>query len=211
MQELSPHSAAARVLELIALGADTFTAVRDRAGLAPATTSEALVTLEGLGLLERVTPIGEDARRTKRVRYQIRDPFLHLWLAIVLPHRESFELGRGEGVLRANRELLTRCQQTAFAHVVRDWLGERELTSCGPWWPATQASGQRSDRIDALALSGATARAAAAAHWATGVDGSTAAQDVREALASSPYRSADDLVVVARDGSGVVTPDDLYS
>ncbi|MDP8970423.1 MAG: ATP-binding protein, partial [Actinomycetota bacterium] len=72
LSELAAGSAPARVLELVALGADTFTAVRQRAGLAPATTSEALTTLEALGLLDRLTPVGQDPRRTRRVRYQVR-------------------------------------------------------------------------------------------------------------------------------------------
>ena len=79
LQELTPGSAAARVLELVALGAVSFTDIRNRAGTAPATTSEALSSLERLGLLDRLTPAGEDPRRTKKVRYQVRDPFLRLW------------------------------------------------------------------------------------------------------------------------------------
>ncbi|MGH8903968.1 MAG: AAA family ATPase, partial [Egibacteraceae bacterium] len=93
LQELPAGSAAARILELVALGASTFTAIRDRAGLAPATTSEALGTLEALGLIDRLTPVGEDPRRTKRVRYEVRDPFLRLWLAVVVPHRCGAERG----------------------------------------------------------------------------------------------------------------------
>ena len=85
LQELTPGSAAARVLELVALDASTFTTIRDRAGLAPATTSEALTSLERLGLLDRITPAGEDPRRTRKVRYRVRDPFLRLWLGVVLP------------------------------------------------------------------------------------------------------------------------------
>ena len=67
LQELTPGSAAARVLELVALGAVSFTDIRNRAGTAPATTSEALSSLERLGLLDRLTPAGEDPRRTKKV------------------------------------------------------------------------------------------------------------------------------------------------
>jgi AAA+ ATPase superfamily predicted ATPase len=152
LQELTPGSAAARVLELVALGADTFTAVRERAGLAPATASDALALLERLGLLDRLTPVGEDPRRTKRVRYQIRDPFLRLWLGLVLPNRDAFELGRGTGVLAASREQLAVSQQQAFASVVRDWLGDRQQAACGPWWGAGEGV------VEALALRGHTRR-----------------------------------------------------
>ena len=207
LQELSPGSAQARVLELVALGADTFTAVRDRAGLAPATASEALTGLEALGLVDRLTPVGEDPRRTKRVRYQIRDPLLRLWLGLVVPHREAFELGRGGGVLAANRDRIGASQQQGFAGVVRDWLGAREEATCGPWW----STGHAEDTVDALALRGTTAAGAAVARWAAGVDAASLASAAREVLSTSPYADGGPIAVVARGGAGVVHPEDLYS
>lgn len=206
LQELPPGSAPARVLELVALGADTFTAVRARASLAPATASDALGTLEALGLVERLTPVGEDPRRTKRVRYEVRDPFLRLWLGVVLPHREAFELGRGAGVLAANRQRVAGSQQQAFAAVVRDWLAEREQASCGPWW----ATGDGERVVDALALRGTTPAASAAARWSTGVDAATEAARTRAVLAAAPYGPPDTVVVAARDGAGVVRPAELF-
>jgi AAA+ ATPase superfamily predicted ATPase len=204
LQELPPGSAASRILELVALGADTFTTVRERAGLAPATASEALSALDSLGLINRVTPVGEDPRRTKRVRYQIRDPLLRIWLSIVVPHREAFELGRGGGVLAANRDRIAAGQQQAFAAVVRDWLGEREQSSCGPWWSTGEV-------VDALALRGTTPAAAATAVWATGTDGAARSSSTRALLAGSPYGAPDEVLTVARDGSGVIRPQDLYA
>ncbi|MPZ86615.1 MAG: ATP-binding protein [Nitriliruptorales bacterium] len=206
LQELAPGSAAARVLELVALGADTFTAVRERAGLAPASTSEALGSLESLGLIERHTPVSEDPRRTRRVRYTVRDPFLRIWLGVVQPHREAFELGRGTGVLAAAREELAVSQALTLKAVARDWVGEREQATCGPWWPA----GGGQNAVDALVLRGGAAVAAASAVWATGVDGNALRQALRAALATSPHHTADTLYVVARDGEQVLTPADLY-
>ena len=205
LQELVPGSAAARALELVALGADTFSAVRERVGLAPATASEALATLEALGLLDRVTPVGEDPRRTKRVRYRVRDPLLRLWLSVVQPHRDAFELGRGAGVLAAQRHLVAASQQEAFAAVARDWLGDSEQAACGPWWPTAGRI-----EVDALALRGTTPAAAAAARWARGVDAAAEAERVRTALAASPYGVAERLEVLAIDGAGVLRPADLF-
>ena len=207
LQELSPTSAAARVLELVALGAETFTAVKDRAGLAPATTSEALASLEGLGLLDRQTPAGQDPRRTRRVRYRVRDPLLRLWLGLVQPNREAFELGRGVDVLAAHRDRIGRSQSQALAGVTRDWLAERESAACAPWWP----SGDDPPVVDAVALRGSTPAAAASALWATGVDGDAMRSRLRADLAGSPYAAPDALEVVARSGHAVTTPDDLYA
>ncbi len=204
LQELPPGSAASRVLELVALGAETFTAVRERAALAPATASEALAGLEALGLVDRLTPVGEDPRRTKRVRYQVRDPLLRIWLSIVAPHRDAFELGRGGGVLAAKRDRVAAGQQQAFAAVVRDWLGEQEQTSSGPWWSTGEV-------VDALALRGTTAAAAAAARWATGIEGGTQNRATHDLLAASPYGAAQQVLTVARDGTDVLRPADLYA
>lgn len=205
LQELTPGSAAARVLELLALGADSFSVIRERTGLAPASTSEALGLLEALGLVERVTPVGEDARRTRRVRYEVRDPFLRLWLAVVLPHREAFELGRGASVLAAHRATLADSQQRSLRMVLRDVLAEQHQADCGPWW------GGGGEEVDALALAGGAAVAAGTAQWTTNADGDRERKRVRTLLDASPYATPDDVVVLARDGQGVMCPADLFA
>lgn len=215
LQELPAGSAAARILELVALGASTFTAIRDRAGLAPATTSEALGTLEALGLIDRLTPVGEDPRRTKRVRYEIRDPFLRLWLSVVVPNREAFELGRAAAVLAAARDRVAASHHRALTAVARDWLAEREQATCGPWWPTVRGSGGTppmpdGDPVDVLGLRGAHAVAAASVLWATGVDGEAERAQLRKVLAASPYARVDALHVIARSGRQVTDPAALY-
>jgi hypothetical protein len=205
LQELTPGSAAARVLELIALGAESFSALRERTGLAPASTSEALALLEGLGLVERVTPIGEDPRRTRRVRYEVRDAFLRLWLAVVLPHREAFELGRGAGVLAANRMILATSQQRGLRAVLRSALADEHQADCGPWW-SVGGNGE----LDALALAGGAAVAAGTAQWTTNADADRERRRMHDVLAGSPYSDPEHLVVLARNGAGVTRPADLY-
>jgi AAA+ ATPase superfamily predicted ATPase len=206
LQELTPGSAAARVLELIALGADSFSALRQRTGLAPASTSEALALLEALRLVERVTPVGEDPRRTRRVRYEVRDAFLRLWLAVVLPHREAFELGRGAGVLAANRPTLASSQQRSLRAVLRSVLAEEHQAECGPWW-STAGDGE----VDALALAGGAAVAAGTAQWTTNADIDRERRRLHELLRESPYAEPDEVVVLARDGRGVMRPSELYA
>lgn len=202
LQELTPGSATARVLELVALGATSFTAIRDRAGLAPATTSEALTTLDRLGLLDRITPVGEDPRRTRKVRYRVRDPFLRLWLGVVLPHRDAFELGRGAAVLRRQSDLIGASQAAALRDVSGDWLAGQTGVPCGQWW-----GGPGEDVVDLLALDGSHRVAAMSCHWAAGVDGDVWRTRLIEGLGSSP----DQVHVVARSGSGVLTAADLYA
>ncbi len=201
LQELTPGSAAARVLELVALDAGSFTTIRDRAGLAPATTSEALSALERLGLLDRITPVGEDPRRTKRVRYQVRDPFLRLWLGVVLPHRDSFELGRGAAVLRRAADRIAASQGAALRGIVTDWLANRTGVACGEWW-----GGPGEDVVDVMAVDGPHVLHAVSTHWAAGVDAAVWSDRIRRGLAAPPQA----VDVVARTGQGVITPAQLY-
>lgn len=201
LQELTPGSAAARVLELVALDAASFTAVRDRAGLAPATTSEALSALERLGLLDRLTPVGEDPRRTKKVRYQVRDPFLRLWLGVVLPHRDAFETGRGRGVLTRAADRIAASQAATLRAVVSDWLADDTGAMTGEWW-----GGPGENVVDVMAVDGSHVLRAVSCHWAAGVDGAVWQDRLRRELATRP----DATQVVARTGTGVVTPADLY-
>lgn len=206
LQELTPGSATARLLELSALGAESFTELKSRSGLAAATISESLSALERLGLVERVTPVGEDARRTKRVRWRVRDPFLRLWLSVVAPHREAFELGRGAALLGSVRDRIGASQSAAYADVARDWLGEREQATCGPWWPTTS-----DDTVDALAMRATTPAAAAVATWATSVDAAPLRDQVAEVLRQGPHPCPDDVFVLGRDGREVTRPEDLFS
>ncbi|HEX6255750.1 MAG TPA: ATP-binding protein [Euzebyales bacterium] len=206
LQELTPGSAAARVLELIALGADNFSTLRQRTGLAPASTSEALALLEALRLVDRITPVGEDPRRTRRVRYEVRDAFLRLWLAVVLPHREAFELGRGAGVLAANRPTLAASQQRSLRAVLRSVLADEHQADCGPWW-STTGDGE----VDALALAGGAAVAAGTAQWTTNADIDRERRRLGELLREAPYAEPDEVVVLARDGKGVMRPSELYA
>ncbi|MGI9015588.1 MAG: AAA family ATPase [Euzebya sp.] len=201
LQELTPGSASARVLELIALGATSFTAVRDRAGLAPATTSEALSSLERLGLLDRITPVGEDPRRTKKVRYQVRDPFLRLWLGVVLPNRDSFELGRGAVVLRRAADRIAASQAAALRGVVTDWLARVSGAPTGEWW-----GGSGEDVVDVMAVDGSHVLHAVSCHWAAGVDGEVWRERIRQGLAARPQ----EIGVVARTGSHITSPADLF-
>ena len=205
LQELTPGSAGARLLELSALGAESFSELRERSGLAAATISEALSGLERLGLIDRITPVGEDPRRTKRVRWRVRDPFLRLWLSVVAPNRDAFELDRGAALLGTVRDRVAASQSVGLGDITRDWLASQEQARCGPWWSTTSDA-----TVDALAMRGTTPAAAASAKWATAIDGDSQRDLMLETLRASPYSLPQRLFVVARDGSNVTRPQDLY-
>jgi uncharacterized protein len=128
---------------------------------------------------------------------------------VVGPHREALELGRGAGVLAANRDRVAASQTRAFAAVARDWLGAREECACGPWWPSGDRGTDPRSTVDALALRGRTPAAAATAVWGAGIDAAAERGRVRETLAASPYGPPDETLVLAREGPGMLTPADL--
>jgi hypothetical protein len=168
LQELTPGSAAARVLEMVALGAYTFSAIRDRTGLAPASTSDALALLEALGLVDRMTPVGEDARRTRRVRYEVRDAFLRLWLARLSSWVAAAAcwLRTGPRWPKASSAACGRCCATCSRSATRptaDRGGRASAArrSTGSRWPAAQPSppAARSGRPTPTEIASASASA----------------------------------------------------
>src|SRR5690606_18150239 len=105
----------------------------------------------------------------------------------------------------AVRDRIASSQSQALGDIARDWLAVEEEASCGPWWPTTGDG-----TIDALALRGTTPVAAAAAVWATGIDAGAQREMMTEILRSSPYERPDRLFVLARSGTDVTRPEDLF-
>lgn len=77
------------ILAAVATGERTFSAISRVAGLPSGALSRPLATLQRAGLIERVP----DPLRSRRDRYELADPHLRLWLAIVAPNRSRLQAG----------------------------------------------------------------------------------------------------------------------
>jgi uncharacterized protein len=211
---------AAQSLRAIALGRTRFGEIRDAVRTDPTRTLERLVALR---LVERVVPVTEDERRTRRAVYRIADNFLAFWLRLVEPLRGAIDHGMGASVPPVLESSLDdfmgpRWEDAFRAHLrrraARNDLPKQQIVAIGPWWrdhPAVE--------IDAVALAGRHRQPVLVgeAKWARKVDGRRVAQALAEKARALPDLAGDYArVVCARDevdhheGLDVVTSRDIF-
>lgn len=77
------------ILAALAAGERTFSAISRVAGLPSGALSRPLAALQRAGLVERIP----DPLRPRRSRYDLADPYLRLWLAIIAPNRTLLQAG----------------------------------------------------------------------------------------------------------------------
>lgn len=156
------------VLRAIAAGRTRHAEIEQAVGAEPGRVLDRLVELR---LVERLVPVTEAARRTRRRTYRIADNMLAFWLGVVDRHRSAIERGLGEGVLPVilgalDDHMGPRWEAAFREHLVllaaRGNLGP-EVVDVGPWWQDAPPV-----EIDAVALAGRRREAVLAgeAKWA---------------------------------------------
>lgn len=143
---------AAATLYAIAAGKTRHHEIEDVIHADPSRVLERLIEAR---LIERVIPVTEDPRRSRRRIYRICDNFLAFYLGPLLRYRSEIERGHGENVLPALMRRLDEHMGPVYEEAFRDHLwrlaarGELgdDIVAVGPWW---KADGR--DEIDAVAL-----------------------------------------------------------
>lgn len=146
---------ARQVLYAIAAGRTKHHEIENAVRADPARTLERLVELR---LVDRLYPVTEDPRRTRRRIYRIADNFLAFWLGIVDRYRAEILRGLGNSILTV---LLTelddhmgpRWEEAFRIHLRRlADLGQiaPQVVAVGPFWTAAKDPVE----IDAVVLAG---------------------------------------------------------
>ncbi|MFN8188045.1 MAG: DUF234 domain-containing protein [Gaiellales bacterium] len=180
---------ARQTLYAIAAGRTKHNEVADAIRADPTRVLERLTTL---GLIERVAPVTEDPRRTRRRLYRIADNFLAFWLRIVDRYRAEIERGLGHSILPVlvadlDDHLGPRWEEAFRVHLRR--LAEAgeigpDIVAVGSFWTATVPPVE----IDAVALAG-RGRApvlAGEAKWTRTVDAAPIVQELQRKSAALP-------------------------
>lgn len=141
-EELPPATEVRALLDAIGGGAHRLSEIGARIGRPATSLSRPLQRLQGMGLVRREVPFGDDERATKRSLYRICDPFTSLWFRVVAPHRALLATTNGEGRRDLLRRYWPQILGSAWEDLCRLHIPELDastpLGALGPWGPATR-------------------------------------------------------------------------
>ncbi|HUE75721.1 MAG TPA: ATP-binding protein [Chloroflexota bacterium] len=168
---------ASQTLYAIAAGRTKFSEITDVVRTDP---TRVLERLRGLRLIDRILPVTEDERSSRRRLYRIADNFLSFWLGVLSRYRSQIDLGLGQTILPVLLQELDdymgpRWEEAFRLHLRRlanaGEIGD-DIVAIGPFW-TTAGRDDEQHEIDAVVLSGRerTATLVGEAKWARRVDG----------------------------------------
>ncbi len=211
--EAEAGDVARQVLYAIAAGRTRHNEIADAVRADPTRTLERLVSLR---LVERLSPVTEDPRRTRRRIYRIADNFLSFFLGVLDRYLAEIERGLGDQILRV---LLTDLDahmgprwEEAFRMHLRRMTNEGQLApdivAVGSFWTASEDPGE----IDAVVLAGSEREAVLVGEtkWARKVNGARIWRNLERKSGALP-RVHEDLKFAVCAREEVDSSDDLLA
>ena len=146
------------VLRAIAQGQTQNNQVAQRTRLSESQVTQIVAALERMRLVRTVRPVTAQ-RRSKKTRYEIRDPFLNFYFRFIDAARSRLR-GRPQAESYLREVVLPQLDHfvaaTAWQQIARDYVREHEeAAAVGRWWgqvPTGEARRTRAQGIDVVAL-----------------------------------------------------------
>lgn len=161
-QELREPAIYNSILSAIAAGSTEPSRIADAAGVEQRSVGKYLKTLIGLGLVERQTPFGENAARSKKGTYTVSDPFFAFWYRFVERSLGAVELGAGAALASqlCSSQALPTYVGRQFERIALQWVARENsagrlpflATEFGRWWGTDPQEREEAD-IDLIAAS----------------------------------------------------------
>jgi AAA+ ATPase superfamily predicted ATPase len=142
VEELPPATEVRALLDAIGSGAHKVSEIAGRIGRPATSLGRPLARLQGMGLVRREVPFGEDERSSKRSLYRIADPFTRLWFRVVAPHRALLATATEAGRLGLLGKLWPQLLGEGWEDLCRLLVPRLDpatpLGALGPWGPVSR-------------------------------------------------------------------------
>lgn len=160
-QELREPALYNSILRAVAHGANRQIEISNATGIEKGHLPRYLHVLQELGIVERIVPFGEDASKSRKGIYRLKDACYDFWYRFVAPAVPDIESGAGKLAFRTvTPENLSEYLGHRFERVCLEWLLAKALadelpiaaTSIGTWWGTDPDKREQTD-IDVIAAS----------------------------------------------------------
>jgi AAA+ ATPase superfamily predicted ATPase len=161
------------LLHLIGQGCHRLSELAARLGKPATSLQRPISQLIDLGYVCREVPFGENAKKSRRALYRLRDPFLLFYFRFLEPNRSQLEIGRIDPVAEKIRTGLDQHVSRVWEHLARasvpfSGIGGYEWGEARRWWKG--AANTPPPEIDIVATStDGTALLVGEAKWQTSI------------------------------------------
>ena len=161
-QELNEPASYNSVLDAIGSGATSSVRIAEKAGVNQNSVGKYLRILSGLGIVEKVAPLG-GGTASKSSTWRFKDPFFSYWYRFVSPYIGTIEEGNGQAVVpyATSGQVFETYVGKQFETICLQWLRRESkagktpfpVLEFGQWWGTDPKERETCD-IDVVAANG---------------------------------------------------------